>query len=316
MLDYRIEVENTKSTINEINKEDFELTFKISLPKQNYLSNIKKFFETRKENNPFLKKSCSEEIKKYEKCVEEKYFEEVKDVLLQRLILSDFYIELKEEFDEEKNEKNLLVNIKRENFDSFFKLSFLMPRIETKKSIFGSSIKKVSLPDLIYYYTLSGTGDPTAVDKIKDEYAREVPIAKEFKNYFINGEWIKIKDVQLTEENFKIEVVGKIMFEIYYSEQLKQKSPNLSDLNALLFEEKKQSLLTKLAFDNNLSHKVEIRKNEMETIVKSRNKDFEAKIILAPNADFLPLFLSFYYSIHGNGKNFHTFLKEYWPSTE
>lgn len=323
-----VSVVNTSRRIVEKNQEEFNLTLKIELEKQRYVENILSFYHKRNENirniikegvknlKP-LRKSIVNEIGLYYKITEEIFFVELKDMFLKKLFNDPFLCCDSMNQGMNQDIKFMEVNVSeiKHNFRGYSKLELVLPKKKMKSSLFGNKMIVESLPNLTYYYYLSGIGLRHTIETLIQSYAKQAPVPVSFDKNFVDSEWIILDKLRKSSDSgFEIQTIGKVITEEYGGES----DVDIQQLNFILFDDKKEGLLGKLAFDNGITHEVKSNNsNELFVEVKSRANKFRGQIKIERNDLYLPMYLSFNYVIEGTGDILHydKFLREYWPST-
>jgi len=185
-----------------------------------------------------------------------------------------------------------------------------------RSGLFGQRLVTAFTPNITYDYCVSASGTKHNIDMLLQQYAKQVPVPRELRRNFVNGERIILNVLKKTSNSdFEIQTIGKVLAEEYGMDS----DAMIEEMNDLLFKEKKEGLLGKLAFDVDLTHEITSNNHDELCIkVENRKREFDGQIMLKRKDIYLPLYLAFEYRITGRGQKSHyeRFLEDYWPSAQ
>lgn len=317
-----IGIAGTMRRVINADNEEYTLKSKIEIEKERYSYVVSDYLSKRKmkiEKLLFdgitglkpLKKAIEEHYLKFIKSPEIEFWHELKNTLLKR-VLKDTHLEMYKA-DETDGILELAVNHKKVAFKGSLRLEIMLPTIERVSGFFGEREVIKSLPNLTYFYSVSGRGCRSAVDEIIVKYAKQPPIPMPIRNQFFDSEQIMISDLtKQNGEDFQLKCTGRLI-----TEDSAKKNYTFQQLNDIVFEEKKENLLKKLAFDTDLVYEiVNNDASELYATVECRDGRLKGEIKIEKNETFLPIYLAYDFSIkcEGDFNAFNLFLRDYWPA--
>lgn len=328
MYDTLVSVVNTGRKILDNDTEELILTLKIELEKQAYIDRVTSFYYDRMEKvrrriasgykclRP-LQKSLKAIKKHREEGIEKDFFLELNDVLLKKLFFDDCIYCNSTRLGQDQDIRYLAADVCHvdQDFNGYLKLELVLPQKEQRRKLFTTQSIVKSLQSFTYYYYLAGSGAKRAVDYLLGKYAKQEPVPCDYDEHFCDGEWIILNKLQKPHKGaFALSAVARVITEEYCDNE----SIDISRLNSTLFDERKEGLLGKLAFDTELTHAVLSNNNvELSVDIKHRSDKFNGEIKIRRNDTFCPLYLAFDYNINGFGDFLYygNFLRDYWPSS-